>query len=42
MPIATETTNEAEELNFAGLGLSEISLRSLDRAGFKTPSPIQR
>ena len=37
----TENTTETEGLTFAGLGLSEISLRSLDRAGFKSPSPIQ-
>ena len=35
------TTDETDKLTFAGLGLSEISLRSLDRAGFKDPSPIQ-
>ncbi len=37
--------NEAEleitGLTFADLGLSETSLRALDRAGFKSPSPIQ-
>jgi len=35
------TIEETDTLTFAGLGLSEISLRSLDRAGFKSPSPIQ-
>ena len=37
----TEDNNNNETPTFAGLGLGEISLRSLDRAGFKTPSPIQ-
>ena len=36
---ATEETNDT--LTFAGLGLGEVTLRALDRAGFKTPSPIQ-
>ena len=36
-----ETTEETDTLTFAGLGLSEISLRSLERAGFTSPSPIQ-
>ena len=35
------TTEENDSLTFAGLGLSEITLRALDRAGFKVPSPIQ-
>ena len=38
----TETTPETVEgLTFAGLGLSEITIKALDRAGFKNPSPIQ-
>ncbi len=36
-----EITTEADGPTFAGMGLGEISLRSLDRAGFKAPSPIQ-
>ena len=32
---------EGETVTFAGLGLGEVTLRALDRAGFKDPSPIQ-
>ena len=42
--VPTEDTIEIEEtdtLTFAGLGLGEVTLRALDRAGFKSPSPIQ-
>jgi ATP-dependent RNA helicase DeaD len=35
------TTEDNDALTFAGLGLNEISLRSLERARFTTPSPIQ-
>ncbi len=35
------TIDENDTLTFAGLGLSEVTLRALDRAGFKSPSPIQ-
>ena len=39
---ATEpNTNASEALTFAGLGVSDITLRSLERAGFSSPSPIQ-
>jgi len=38
----TETTViENETVGFAGMGLGEVTLRALDRAGFKDPSPIQ-
>ena len=42
--VPTEDTIEIEEtdtLTFASLGLDEVTLRALDRAGFKSPSPIQ-
>ncbi len=40
--VPIETVPETVDgLTFAGLGLSEITLRALDRAGFKSPSPIQ-
>jgi ATP-dependent RNA helicase DeaD len=40
--VPTEDTNEeTDTLTFAGLGLGEVTLRALDRAGFKSPSPIQ-
>jgi ATP-dependent RNA helicase DeaD len=35
------TVIEIETVTFAGLGLGEVTLRALDRAGFKDPSPIQ-
>jgi ATP-dependent RNA helicase DeaD len=35
------STTETETLSFAGLGLSEVTLRAVDRAGYKDPSPIQ-
>ena len=40
--VPTEEINEeTDSLTFAGLGLSEITLQALERAGFKSPSPIQ-
>ncbi len=41
LELETETETEAGTITFADLGLGEISLRSLERAGFTTPSPIQ-
>ncbi|WP_406693470.1 DEAD/DEAH box helicase [Singulisphaera sp. Ch08] len=38
--IGTSTTETTE--GFPALGVSEMSLRALDRAGFKEPSPIQQ
>jgi len=32
---------ESGTITFAEMGLSEVTLRSLDRAGYKSPSPIQ-
>ena len=40
--VPTEDMNEeTDALTFASLGLGEMTLRALDRAGFKAPSPIQ-
>ena len=43
LEVETETDTESGEgtISFADLGLDEITVRSLDRAGFNTPSPIQ-
>ena len=37
----TNETTETDTLSFAGLGVSEITLKALERAGFTSPSPIQ-
>ncbi|WP_435008174.1 DEAD/DEAH box helicase [Tundrisphaera lichenicola] len=39
--VTEPTIHENETITFAGMGLSEVTLRALDRAGFKDPSPIQ-
>ena len=36
-----DTNEETDTLTFASLGLNDVTLRALDRAGFKSPSPIQ-
>ena len=42
-PVETDadTNEETDTLTFASLGLNDVTLRALDRAGFKSPSPIQ-
>jgi ATP-dependent RNA helicase DeaD len=40
-PIEINETNETVGVTIAGMGLGEVTLRALDRAGFKDPSPIQ-
>ena len=37
----TETAMEGVTITFADLGLGEVTLRSLEKAGYVTPSPIQ-
>jgi len=41
LEIEIDAESEAGTITFADLGLGEIALRSLERAGYKTPSPIQ-
>ena len=36
-----ETNEPTDTISFASLGLGDVSLRALDRAGFREPSPIQ-
>ena len=36
-----ETEIETTGTTFADLGLSEMTVKALDRAGFKSPSPVQ-
>jgi len=38
---SVEESNEVFSEGFAALGLSELSLRALERAGFTVPSPVQ-
>ncbi|MBQ0051561.1 MAG: DEAD/DEAH box helicase, partial [Treponema sp.] len=41
MPAEVSADNESDEMSFEDLGLDEITLKAIEKKGFKVPSPIQ-
>lgn len=41
MPAEVSAENDSDEMSFEDLGLDEITLKAIEKKGFKVPSPIQ-